>query len=132
MSIPGEELHTTPAGRVKISGPSIALAPGIAVSLHLALHELATNAAKYGALSVEQGRVNLEWAVTDGMVPALRIEWGESGGPTVVPPQRRGFGSRLIERGLAHEVDGEVDLDFSPGGVSCRVVVPLSSRVTVR
>jgi two-component sensor histidine kinase len=123
--------HTTPAGRVKISGPSIALAPGIAVSLHLALHELATNAAKYGALSVEQGRVNLEWAVTDGMVPALRIEWGESGGPTVVPPQRRGFGSRLIERGLAHEVDGEVDLDFSPKGVVCRVVVPLSSRVAV-
>jgi PAS domain S-box-containing protein len=124
--------HTTPSGRVKISGPSIALAPGIAVSLHLALHELATNAAKYGALSVEQGKVKLEWAVMDGMVPALRIEWGESGGPTVVPPQRRGFGSRLIERGLAHEVDGEVDLDFSPGGVSCRVVVPLSSRVTVR
>jgi PAS domain S-box-containing protein len=123
--------HTTPAGRVRISGPAVALAPGMAVSLHLALHELATNAAKYGALSVEHGEVNLEWAVTDGANPTLRIEWGESGGPTVVPPQRRGFGSRLIERGLAHEVDGEVDLNFSPEGVVCRVVVPLSSRVAV-
>ncbi|MGF7211976.1 PAS domain S-box-containing protein [Skermanella aerolata] len=123
--------HTTPAGRVKISGPAVALAPGMAVSLHLALHELATNAAKYGALSVEQGEVKLEWAVTGGIQPSLRIEWGESGGPLVVPPQRRGFGSRLIERGLAHEVDGEVDLDFSPQGVVCRVVVPLSNRIAV-
>ena len=123
--------HTTPGGRVKISGPPVALSPGIAVSLHLALHELATNAAKYGALSVEQGEVKLQWAVTGGVQPALRIEWGESGGPPVVPPQRRGFGSRLIERGLAHEVDGEVDLAFSPKGVVCRVTVPLSSRVAV-
>jgi two-component sensor histidine kinase len=123
--------HTTPGGRVKISGPPVALSPGIAVSLHLALHELATNAAKYGALSVEQGEVKLQWAVTGDIQPALRIEWGESGGPAVVPPQRRGFGSRLIERGLAHEVDGEVDLTFSPKGVVCRVIVPLSSRVAV-
>lgn len=123
--------HTTPGGRVKISGPPVALSPGIAVSLHLALHELATNAAKYGALSVEQGEVKLQWAVTGGVQPALRIEWGESGGPAVVPPQRRGFGSRLIERGLAHEVDGEVVLTFSPKGVVCRVTVPLSSRVAV-
>lgn len=121
--------HTTPAGRVKISGPAVALAPGMAVSLHLALHELATNAAKYGALSVEQGEVTLEWAVTDGIQPSLRIEAkaGSFGRPAPAPRLRL----PLDRTGLAHEVDGEVDLDFSPRGVVCRVVVPLSNRIAV-
>ncbi|HEX6012953.1 MAG TPA: ATP-binding protein [Geminicoccaceae bacterium] len=116
--------------RITIDGPSVALAPGVAVSLHLALHELATNAVKHGALSLGSGRVDLSWRVLrDGAAPALRIVWQEAGGPLVAPPSRRGFGSRLIERGLAHELDGEVELEFDRAGVRCRVTVPLSARI---
>ncbi|PWC39241.1 HWE histidine kinase domain-containing protein [Azospirillum sp. TSO35-2] len=121
------------AGRVRVGGPPVTLATGVAVSLHLAFHELATNAAKYGALSVEHGRVDLEWEVASaatGDRGALALRWRESGGPPVVPPIRRGFGSRLIERGLVHELEGEVALAFEPAGVQCRLVIPLSSRVS--
>jgi two-component sensor histidine kinase len=116
--------------RVRIEGPGVALAPGVAVPLHLALHELATNAVKHGALSDGGGSVDLSWRVVgDGATPALRIDWLETGGPSVAPPGRRGFGSRLIERGLAHELDGEVGLEFDRAGVRCRVTVPLPERV---
>jgi PAS domain S-box-containing protein len=115
--------------RVRVDGPGVALTPAVAVSLHLAFHELATNAAKYGALSVGGGSVDLNWRVVDGPGPALRIEWHETGGPPVLPPSRRGFGSRLIERGLAHELDGEVGIDFDHTGVRCRITIPLSQRI---
>ena len=136
------------AGRVRVGGPPVKLATGVAVSLHLAFHELATNAAKYGALSDESGRIDLIWEImrdaTAGRcngghigagIPepgqgALVLRWRESGGPPVVPPTRRGFGSRLIERGLAHELEGDVALAFDPAGVRCRLVIPLSSRVS--
>ncbi|WP_148219479.1 sensor histidine kinase [Azospirillum sp. B510] len=127
------------AGRVRVGGPPVTLATGVAVSLHLAFHELATNAAKYGALSVENGRVDLDWRVArPAPGPSIRDEdggalvllWRESGGPRVEPPTRRGFGSRLIERGLAHELDGDVVLAFDPAGVQCRLTIPLSSRVS--
>lgn len=136
------------AGRVRVGGPPVTLATGVAVSLHLAFHELATNAAKYGALSDESGRIDLEWEITRDAtagrsnggdigagIPepgqgALVLRWRESDGPPVVPPTRRGFGSRLIERGLAHELEGEVALAFDPDGVRCRLVIPLSSRVS--
>ena len=138
------------AGRVRVGGPPVNLTTGVAVSLHLAFHELATNAAKYGALSAESGRIDLDWEITppagsparDGVAShagsghssrtaagALVLRWRESGGPPVVPPTRRGFGSRLIERGLAHELEGDVALAFDPAGVRCRLVIPLSSRV---
>jgi PAS domain S-box-containing protein len=133
------------AGRVRVGGPPVNLTTGVAVSLHLAFHELATNAAKYGALSAENGRVDLDWEIArPGQMPAregsghfarggagaLVLRWRESGGPPVVPPTRRGFGSRLIERGLAHELEGDVALAFDPAGVRCRLVIPLSSRVS--
>lgn len=139
------------AGRVRVGGPPVNLTTGVAVSLHLAFHELATNAAKYGALSAEHGRVDLDWEIAqpeqlparEGSGPtvpgqfarvgaggALVLRWRESGGPPVVPPTRRGFGSRLIERGLAHELEGDVALAFDPAGVRCRLVIPLSSRVS--
>ena len=129
------------AGRVTVGGPPVNLTTGVAVSLHLAFHELATNAAKYGALSAENGRVELDWEIAkpaqppvragkDGHAGALVLRWRESGGPPVVAPTRRGFGSRLIERGLAHELEGDVALAFDPAGVRCRLVIPLSSRVS--
>ncbi len=115
--------------RVARAGPPVSLAPGLAISFHLTFHELATNAAKYGALSVEGGRVDVRWRIDDGAAPSLRLEWRESGGPAVVPPSRKGFGTKLIARGLAHETGGDIDLAFEPKGVRCTIAVPLSNRV---
>jgi two-component sensor histidine kinase len=89
----------------------------------MALHELATNAAKYGALSAEQGQVEVSWSLTDGRT--LEIEWLERGGPPVTAPDTRGFGSRLLQRGLAQDLDGRVRLEFEPAGVRCRISAPL-------
>lgn len=108
--------------RCTIEGPDQALRPKTAVSLALAIHELATNASKYGALSSENGRVIVTWTATDGR---LELEWREEGGPTVVAPGKLGFGSRMIERGLASELGGEVELQFLPEGVRCIVKAPL-------
>jgi PAS domain S-box-containing protein len=117
-------------GRVQLSGPDVRLNPNAAVSLTMAFHELATNAGKYGSLSTAQGRVDVAWKVDDPARPsAVEIEWRESGGPPVSPPDRRGFGSRLVERGLAREFDGEVSLDFAPDGVVCRMRLPLSQKL---
>lgn len=103
-----------------IAGPALRAPPRMALSLSMALHELCINAAKYGALSAG-GRVSLTW--TDGA--RLRMVWRESDGPPVAPPTRRGFGSRLIERGLAHDLGGTVVLDFAPEGVVCTIDVPV-------
>lgn len=105
-----------------LDGPDVALPPKAAVTLALAIHELGTNAAKYGALSTSSGEVRLEWSVDGGR---LRLTWKESGGPTVSPPDRRGFGSRLIERGLAAELRGTATIHFEESGVLCRVDAPL-------
>jgi PAS domain S-box-containing protein len=116
------------AGRVSVAGPPILLKPSTAVTLNLALHELATNAGKYGALSVPDGCVEVIWTVDeldDHEVPLIRITWRERGGPPVQAPQRRGFGSRLLEQALPHEFAGEVVLDFAPEGVECRLSLPL-------
>jgi len=108
--------------RVRVDGPSVTVSPKLALSLSLALHELLTNALKYGALSSDGGRVDLTWR-TVGEPPdrRLRITWREVGGPPVLPPQRKGFGSRLIERALAIEIGGPVVLDFAPDGVVCDI-----------
>jgi PAS domain S-box-containing protein len=108
--------------RVTIQGPDLPLAPKTSVSLAMAVHELATNATKYGALSAPEGRINIRWAVeTD----RLNLIWRESGGPAVTPPAKRGFGSRMIERGLAAELGGRVRIDFAAAGVVCTVDAPL-------
>jgi two-component sensor histidine kinase len=108
--------------RLSVTGPDLPLAPKAAVSLAMAVHELAINAVKYGALSTEQGRIAIDWSVDDGR---LRWVWRESGGPAVTPPARRGFGSRMIERGLAAELGGEARMDFAPDGLVCTLASPL-------
>ncbi|HEY8615383.1 PAS domain S-box protein [Phenylobacterium sp.] len=112
------------AGRVRLSGPTVRLSPQTAVSVALAMHELCTNALKYGALSNDSGRVAIDWTVDSG-ARRLALTWTESGGPPVRPPGRRGFGSRMIERGLAGELGGDVALDFRPEGLVCRIDAPL-------
>ena len=89
------------------------------MSISLALHELATNAAKYGALSAPEGHVTIEWSL--GGDNRLRLRWQEMGGPTVAPPSRKGFGSRLIENLLAAELKGDVTISYDPAGVICEV-----------
>ncbi|MGN6279325.1 MAG: PAS domain-containing protein [Sphingomonas sp.] len=114
--------------RFAIDGPDLWLAPKTAVSLAMALHELSTNALKYGALSNEAGRVSIRWATEQGR---LRLEWRESDGPPVIAPTRRGFGSRMIERGLAAELSGTVTIDFAPDGLICTVDAPLPTEGVV-
>jgi two-component sensor histidine kinase len=109
--------------QVDLQGDDIQLAPNDALSLGLAMHELATNAAKYGALSRPGGKVSTHWKLVS---PSLvRIEWQESGGPPVAPQRGRGFGTDLIERIVAHELKNPVELDFAPEGVRCVLTVPV-------
>lgn len=115
------------AGIVFLDGPKILLSPKQAVSLAMLLHELCTNARKYGAMSVDKGQVMLNWWTTDDARPQLWIRWQERGGPLVSPPTRRGFGSVLLERTLAHDLDGKVTIDFKPEGLLCSIVIPLIS-----
>lgn len=103
-------------GNITVDGPSVQVTPKQAMALSLALHELATNAAKYGALSRTAGRVEILW---QAQKEQFVLHWRESGGPTVVPPTRRGFGSRLLKDGLSRDFDGEVRLDFPADGVRC-------------
>ena len=113
--------------RVCLHGPDILLAPQTAVSLAMAIHELCTNAIKYGALSNETGTVDVHWTASPGAEGAieLTIDWTEAGGPPVVAPSRRGFGTRLIERGLSAELRSNVTLDFRPTGLKCTIVAKL-------
>lgn len=116
--------------RIGLQGEPVMLSPRAALALGLAVHELATNAAKYGALSVPEGTVRVAWSlVRTGEGPKLRIEWAESGGPAVQKPERQGFGSRLIQRGLAQQLGGEIELDFAPAGVRCLIVFPVQGAV---
>lgn len=112
------EPHRTGKGRIHLSGPDIAVDSGKAVAVALALHELATNATKYGSLSSSAGTLDIVWQQLDDN--RIRLRWQESGGPTVVKPERRGFGTRLIERALAAELT-RVVLDFKPEGVTCEM-----------
>ena len=109
---------------LELDGPDgLELAPNDALSLGLAIHELATNAAKYGALSVPGGKVSVSWRSSDGKIAEL--DWVESGGPPVTPPSSRGFGTDLIEKIVAHELRSPVDLRFDRDGVKCSLRVPL-------
>ena len=113
--------------RVRLQGPDTVVAPQTAVSLAMAIHELCTNAIKYGALSNETGTVDVRWSVRpieDGPTE-LEIKWTEAGGPPVQPPSRRGFGTRLIERGLSAELRSEVELEFRPAGLNCKILAKL-------
>jgi light-regulated signal transduction histidine kinase (bacteriophytochrome) len=109
----------------EIVGPDLVLTSKSALALSLAIHELATNAAKYGALSSPSGRVAIRWNLTEA--GGIDLSWTESGGPEVNVPNRRGFGSTLIERALAMETDGQARLQYLPGGVVCAVALPAAS-----
>jgi PAS domain S-box-containing protein len=116
--------HEDGENRFDLDGPNIRLAAKPALALALALHELATNAAKYGALSNGAGRVEVTWRIED---ERFRFRWAERGGPAVSPPTTKGFGSRLIERSLAAEFGGDVRIDYEPAGVVCRIEAPLDA-----
>ncbi|MCJ2033008.1 PAS domain-containing protein [Methylobacterium sp. J-068] len=121
------------ATRIRSSGLNVHLAAKPALALALALHELATNAAKYGALSNEVGTVDLRWHVVHKEdAPRFCLTWSEQGGPPILAqPTRRGFGSRLIERSFAAEVGGEVRLTYAPAGLTCRLEASLASMQEV-
>ena len=112
--------------RVSLSGPRILLPPRGALAMAMALHELYTNAVKYGALSNDAGRIELEWRLTAETPARLELVWRELGGPPVAPPNRRGFGSLLLDRTLAHDLEGTVSMEFTPKGLVCSIVSPLS------
>ncbi len=127
------ETTETAGLRWTIDGPGIWLASNEAVTLSLVFHELATNAAKYGALSDSRGRVTVRWTLEPQIQPAvLAIHWLEREGPVVVQPSHGGFGSRLLEQAVSHDLDGETVLTFSPDGAECRLRLPLSAKVNMQ
>jgi two-component sensor histidine kinase len=112
--------------RLHLRGPDLRLSPRMALALAMALQELSTNAVKYGALSNEVGEIRTSWGLdATRSPPCLHLRWEESGGPPVQAPKRRGFGTRLIERSLALDLEGEVEIRFAPTGVVCTVDAPL-------
>ena len=123
----GDALQLRGANRQRISaeGPDISLNPHAALTIALAFHELFTNTVKYGALSNDEGQVKLTWKCLEAE-GKLQIEWRETGGPPVAPPARKGFGSLLLERTLARDLDGRVKLAYDPAGVVCVIEMPRS------
>jgi PAS domain S-box-containing protein len=116
-------------GRVSLEGPAVELTSEAAVPMGMAFHELTTNAAKYGALS-GNGRVEVTWAVTgDAPIQHLRLAWTETGGPPVAPPKRQGFGSRLLQRVLATQLQAEVRMEFDPAGLKFTIEMPVPRPV---
>lgn len=117
--------------RISVSGPDLGLTPEAAVAMHMTLHELAVNATKYGALSIEGGSLDVAWKLDCDEAPTeLEFQWVERGGPPVGEPRRRGFGSRLIETGVARELGGQGQMIFDPEGLQFRLRAPLSSRIS--
>ena len=128
----GSHIDGSP-GQVSIEGPAIALKPEAAQNLGLALHELAANAAKFGALSVPSGRVSVIWRRRDGAAEnSLELDWREEHGPKVKNRRRKGFGSIVIERNLSRALDAEVNLEFDPDGLRCHIVIPPSQILPER
>jgi PAS domain S-box-containing protein len=118
------------AERIVITGDNVRLSPKATLALGIALHELATNAVKYGAFSNDAGSILIEWMIepkTEGN--RLNLHWQEKDGPPVAPPTRKGFGSRVIERGLPHELEGTVNLDYRVDGVNCTINIPVPEGV---
>jgi two-component sensor histidine kinase len=108
--------------RVSIAGPLLRMPPKTAVSLAMAVHELATNARTYGSLSVPEGRVEIAW---EAYAARFELTWSEHGGPAVAAPAAEGFGTRLLRRGLAAELSGTVTLSYEPGGLVCAIAAPV-------
>jgi len=112
--------------RIRVEGQKIRIVPAAALAVSMAIHELATNAVKYGALS-GTGKVDVTWRIEDDKgQPWLSLEWVERGGPPVVQPRRQGFGSRLIGRGLATQLGGKAEIKYEVAGVICHIRAPLA------
>ena len=133
--------RSTDEGRLTIAGPTVLLPSRSVLPLSMTLHELATNAAKYGALSVRGGDVDIRWRLTDGTAdPSVELTWAERGGPAVRRKEadqtglksRRGksagFGTVLIDRVVTHDLDGTTDINFDPAGVRCSLVFPVRGQ----
>jgi two-component system CheB/CheR fusion protein len=125
------ELAPYAEGRtITIDGADLLLTPKAGLSLALAVHELASNAAKYGSLSVAGGQLAVSWALGDAHERVLRFVWAETGGPRIeAPPTQRGFGTTLIERALTYEFDAVVDRAFLPNGLRCTIDLPLTTDI---
>jgi PAS domain S-box-containing protein len=117
------------SGNIKVAGPRQMLGAKAISTLSLALHELATNSTKYGALSSEAGSVTVTWTVEPGDEPQLHFYWSEMGGPAVEQPTRRGFGSRVIQQTVEAELKGETRLEFRPDGLKYEILAPVSALV---
>jgi PAS domain S-box-containing protein len=116
--------------RIVLVGPPVSLGPQFALHFGMVLYELGSNARKYGALSRNEGRLDLRWKVeTIENAPYLAFEWTESGGPPTGPPPAKHFGTRLIESSLTHALHGKVELDFAPMGLCCRILLPLQPGI---
>jgi PAS domain S-box-containing protein len=115
--------------RVAIEGEPITVTPRVALTLALGLHELTTNASKYGALSVPVGHIDIRWRIErgDAQPPLLWLQWREHGGPKVAVPERQGFGTRFIEGSVASELQGKAELDYDPAGLVCTMQIPLDA-----
>ena len=122
MDVVMRALEAFPPAQVRMSGHAIDLSPRYALALSLALHELATNATKYGAMSQSGGRVSVQWNVRSGM---LQLDWQESGGPPVAPPAQKGFGSRLLEELIARDLGGGTKLNYDVAGLRCSISAKL-------
>jgi len=123
----GEIAPFASEGRVALEGPAVALMPALTQALAMAIHELATNAVKHGALSTPAGRVRVAWHTAGRTPDRLHLAWSETGGPDLQgPPARRGFGSRVLEATLCGQLGGAVSLDWRPCGLVCRIEVPLA------
>jgi two-component sensor histidine kinase len=118
--------QTTGLQQFTITGDNIAISSGPAVALSMVIHELSTNALKYGALSVPDGRVSIVWSV-DHAAHRFKLEWRERGGPAVAAPLKKSFGSRFIEQALPGQLQGEARLMFEPEGLVCDVNIPITS-----
>jgi len=130
-ALAGDELDLYGRGgaEIVVDGPTVVLSPKSSLALSLVVHELATNAAKYGSLSRPGGRVSILWAVADD--GGLHVVWREAGGPVVQEPKTRGFGTRLIEKALAMETRGRSTIRFDPDGVVCEITLPKSAIISV-
>ncbi|MDG5493824.1 HWE histidine kinase domain-containing protein [Niveispirillum sp. BGYR6] len=119
------------ASHVSIQGPQLLLVPEAAQAFAMVLHELATNAAKHGALSLPEGRLSIDWGFTD-QGRQLTLEWRESDGPPVTPPERRGFGTLVIRQNMEHQLAGKAEIDWQPDGLQVRMRVPTAAVVRRR
>ncbi|UEM06097.1 PAS domain S-box protein [Skermanella rosea] len=110
-------------GRIAVQGPAVSIAAEAAQAVAMCLHELSTNAAKYGALSAPAGRLELTWRM-EGQEGGLVLDWRETGGPPVAPPERAGFGSMVLRQTVESQLGGELVLDWNPAGLCCRIALP--------